>query len=218
MTNTNPKLGHDVHMHLAERGIETPMHAYVYNEARNPEVIEESHRTIMKHLNLDMGDDSLIDTPRRVAKMYMEELFYGLDYNMFPDATAFDNKAHYDEMVLTKCSVFSTCEHHFLPFIGEAYIGYIPGEKILGLSKFSRITDFFSRRPQVQERLTVQIAETLKLILSTTDVAVLIKAEHYCGKVRGVMEHNGQMITSQMNGKFRDVPELRQEFMAATRL
>jgi GTP cyclohydrolase I len=179
--------------------------------------IQSSHQSIMDALRLDMCDDSLKDTPKRVSKMYMDELFYGLDYNKFPNATAFQNPG-YDEMLATVCTVQSFCEHHFLPFIGTAHVAYIPGDKFLGLSKFSRIVDFFARRPQVQERLTAQISAALQYILNTKDVAVVIKAEHYCAKIRGIKEPCGETVTSQLRGKFRDVDILRHEFMSLTRL
>ena len=204
-----------VHTHLQNLGIETPMSDYKAIDAKA--AIEIAHTDSMIALGLDLMDDSLADTPRRVAKMYKDELFYGLDYDQFPDITVFDNKAKYDEMLATNATVQSFCEHHFLPFIGTATVAYIPGDKFLGLSKFNRIVDFFSRRPQVQERLTVQIAETFKYILSTQDVAVVIKAEHFCVKLRGVKDSCGETVSSALSGKFRTVPELRNEFMALTR-
>lgn len=217
MADYNSKLGQKIHKALEALELESPITTLIHPDHAF-DTIKASHLAIMRALGLDDTDDSLMGTPKRVAKMYQDELFYGLNYDNFPEATAFDNKAGLDEMVLTRCSVFSTCEHHFLPFIGEAYIAYIPGKKLLGLSKFSRVTDFFARRPQVQERLTAQISAALREILETDDVAVVINCEHYCGKIRGVQEHNGMMLTSQLDGKFRTVPELRQEFMAATRM
>ncbi len=220
---TNPQLGKEIHARLLEKGLETPM-ADNPNAAANMGLsgytplmaIGENMRRTMEELGLDTEDDSLKDTPRRVAKMYKEELFYGLDYDNFPNATAFKNPG-YNQMLATNCTVQSFCEHHFLPFIGTAHVAYIPGEYFLGLSKFSRIVDFFSRRPQVQERLTCQIWEALVYILKTEDVAVYIEAEHYCAKIRGVKEPCGKTVTSQVTGKFFTEPALRNEFMMLTR-
>lgn len=216
---TNPELGRTINKLLTDKGFETPMNrpfdlselGYGPNN-----IIQEAHTKVMQALSLDLNDDSLQDTPARVAKMYTEELFYGLDYNNFPNATAFKNPG-YDQMLATNCTVQSFCEHHFLPFIGTAHVAYIPGRNFLGLSKFSRIVDFFARRPQVQERLTVQIFETLKAILGTEDVAVWIEAEHYCARIRGVKEPCGMTVTSQMGGKFFTEGSLRNEFMQLTR-
>ncbi len=220
MVEYNPELGQKVHQYLGTLGIETPIMRPVQTSpmavAEDLQNIKSAQFQIMDTLGLNMTDDSLRDTPKRVAKMYREELFYGLDYSKFPNATAFKNPG-YDEMLATVCTVQSFCEHHFLPFIGKAYVAYIPGEKFLGLSKFSRIVDFFARRPQVQERLTAQISAALQYILGTSDVAVVIKAEHYCAKIRGVKEPCGETISSQLTGKFRTVDILRQEFMALTR-
>lgn len=223
MTSTvNPSLGQQIHEHLEAHGLEIPMYTPIPRDYSGFEdkksAIQGMQLGIMRALGLDLTDDSLKDTPRRVANMYVDELFYGLDYSKFPMATAFKNKSAYDEMVYSKSTVFSTCEHHMLPFIGDAHIAYIPGKNVLGLSKFSRVVDFFSRRPQVQERLTAQIHAALCYILESDDVAVVIKCEHFCGKVRGVMEHSGSMITSQLSGRFRSVDSLRNEFMAVTRL
>jgi len=172
---------------------------------------------ILKILGMDLQDDSLRETPHRVAKMYCDEVFYGLNYNNFPKCSTFENKMQIDEMISGSCSIKSFCEHHLVPFIGVAHIAYIPNTKILGLSKFNRVADFFARRPQVQERLTSQILETLKLVVDTNDVAVVIRATHYCVHLRGVQDLNSVTVTSKMSGKFMDVPELRAEFLALTR-
>lgn len=214
---TNPKLGKEIHQLLESKHLETPMIDTAVRHHSSPAAaIANSHRDIMTSLRLNLDDDSLQDTPQRVAKMYTEELFYGLDYDNFPNATAFDNPG-YNQMLATNCTVQSFCEHHFLPFIGTAHVAYIPGDKFLGLSKFSRIVDFFARRPQVQERLTCQIWEALAYILKTEDVAVYIEAEHYCAKIRGVKEPCGMTVTSQVRGKFFTEPTLRNEFMMLTR-
>jgi GTP cyclohydrolase I len=150
----------------------------------------------------------------RVAKMYLEELFWGLNPNNFPKCTVVENKMGYDEMVIEKgVSVMSTCEHHFQTIVGTAAVAYIPNQKVLGLSKIPRIVEYFSRRPQIQERLTEQIYFALSYILDTEDVAVVIDAEHFCVKARGVQDHGSTTITSKLGGGFRNDPALRSEFM-----
>ncbi len=213
---TSPtSLGNQIRDLLIMKGIETPM---AKSDSKAPIVdIYDSFRDIMQTLGLDLNDDSLRGTPGRVAKMYCQEIFGGLDYDNFPKMTTIENKMGYDEMIQVKCQVKSMCEHHFVPFIGCAHIAYIPENKILGLSKFNRVTDFFSRRPQVQERLTAQIHSALCYVLETEDVAVVIKAVHYCVHLRGVQDTTSTTTTSELTGKFRSVPEARQEFLALTR-
>jgi GTP cyclohydrolase I len=216
----DPDLGQRVHGHLKGLGIETPMLPRPKNMiegeyAAQYEVLRTSQQTIMTALGLDMSDDSLADTPNRVADMLLEETMFGLDYTNFPKATTNENKFHYDELVVVNgITVQSMCEHHFQPFIGKATIAYLPNKRILGLSKFNRIVDFFSRRPQVQERLTVQISAALRLILDTDDVAVVIRAEHFCVKLRGVHDACSDTVTSKLEGKFRTVDSLRAEFLS----
>ena len=207
-------LGELVRLNLQKKGIETP-HSKM--SSRADEQIQYHMRGIMTSLGLNLDDDSLRETPFRVTKMYTQEVFYGLNYANFPKCTTIDNKMHYDEMIATKCSIRSMCEHHFVPFIGTAWIAYLPKTKILGLSKFNRVTDFFSRRPQVQERLTAQITATLQLILETQDVACVIRAQHMCVQLRGSQDHIGETVTSQMGGRFLKKPALRQEFLDLTR-
>ncbi len=174
--------------------------------------IEKHFREIMLVLGLDLEDDSLRDTPNRVAKMYIQETFSGLFEENEPDITLFDNKYHYLEMLIEKnISVYSTCEHHFVPIIGKAHIGYIPNGKVVGLSKLNRIVHYFSKRPQVQERLTVQIASYLKKVLQTEDIAVVIEATHLCVASRGIRDVDSSTITSSFNGQFLDT-EKRKEF------
>lgn len=169
-------------------------------------------REIMLLLELDLNDDSLRDTPDRVAKMYIEETFSGLLEENEPDITLFENKYHYSEMLIEKnIAVFSTCEHHFVPITGKAHIGYIPNGKVVGLSKLNRIVHYFSKRPQVQERLTVQIAGYLKKVLHTEDVAVVIEATHLCVVSRGIRDVDSSTITSSFHGQFLDT-EKRKEF------
>lgn len=219
--SVDPELGQQIYRHLLNKKIETPMVAalnYEYQqEGFRQGKIEVRFRGIMKDLGLFMDDDSLKDTPRRVARMFCEEIFAGLDYSRFPACTAFENKMQVDEMVAIQTSLYSNCEHHFLPFIGDAWVGYIPGEKIIGTSKINRIVDFFARRPQVQERLTEQVHAALEYILEVPDVAVFVRAEHFCSKIRGVKDHCAQMVTSKLGGRFRSVDALRNEFLTLTR-
>lgn len=172
---------------------------------------------IMNYLRLDLSNDSLARTPERVAKMYCEEIFSGLDYDNFPKCTTIENKMKADEMVWTKATITSMCEHHFVPFIGHCHIAYIPRTKILGLSKFNRVANFFASRPQVQERLTLQIHQALLVILETHDVAVTMRCVHYCTHLRGVKDTASETGTSKLTGKFMTVPELRSEFLSLTR-
>lgn len=211
---TNENLGLEVRKHLIHLGIETPMDVELTHNKAKLEEIRYNFEVIMKTLGLDLTDDSLKDTPNRVAKMYVEEFFKGLDYKNFPKCTAVENKMKADEMVvIDKIAIKSVCEHHLVGIIGEAKIAYIPKDKILGLSKFNRVSDFFSRRPQIQERLTSQIAEALKYILKTEDVAIVIKATHHCVKCRGVQDENSITTTSKMSGVFKTKAEARNEFL-----
>jgi GTP cyclohydrolase IA len=158
---------------------------------------------IMETLGLDLDDDSLKGTPGRVAKMYVNETFSGLDSEAFPAISLFENKYGYSEMLLEKdIEVFSCCEHHFVPFVGRAHVAYFPGNKVIGLSKLNRIVKYFSRRPQVQERLTMDIANCLKEILQTEDVAVVIEAKHFCVAARGVEDTHSATATSYFGGQF----------------
>jgi GTP cyclohydrolase I len=216
MAKTDKELGERIHQKLAKANIESPM-LEVDRSIDTVGVIQGFMADTMTMMGLDLQDDSLRGTPKRIAKMYCEEVFTGLDYRNFPECSTFLKKVDVDEMVaVTGISVKSMCEHHFLPFIGTACVGYLPNEYILGLSKFNRVVDFFSRRPQVQERLVNQIGLALQEILGTDDVAVVIRAEHYCVKLRGVQD-GGNTTTSYMSGKFRTVPELRAEFLTLAR-
>jgi len=214
------ELGLKVHEKLKSLGIETPMN---YTNLAEPEstkmlMVRDSAIDMLDVIGLDLEDDSLSGTPSRLAKMYVQELFYGLDYSNFPKCTAVLNKMDYKEMVVRDgIDVKSMCEHHFLPIVGTATVAYLPGEKVLGLSKMDRIVDFFSRRPQVQERLTEQIAAAMMLILDTQDVAVVVRAQHFCVSHRGVKGSCSDTITSRLHGKFFKVDSLRAEFLALTR-
>ncbi|MBN2487332.1 MAG: GTP cyclohydrolase I FolE [Bacteroidales bacterium] len=177
------------------------------------ELISEHFAEIMRILGLDLSDDSLKDTPKRVAKMYVNEIFSGLNPENKPAVTLFENKYHYDEMLIEKdIKVHSFCEHHFVPIIGKAHVAYISNGKVIGLSKINRIVDYFSRRPQVQERLTVQIAEELKRALQTEDVAVAITADHMCVTLRGIKDQDSSTYTASFHGKFKE-KEFRREFL-----
>ncbi len=172
-------------------------------------------KEIMLTLGLDLNDDSLQQTPQRVAKMYVREVFSGLSPDNFPKITSIENKLGYNEMVTVKeISIISVCEHHFVTIDGKATISYIPKDKVIGLSKLNRIAKFFSRRPQVQERLTKQIADCLTHVLETEDVAVSIHAKHYCVVQRGVEDSGSETVTSDLRGAFREDARTRSEFIA----
>lgn len=214
-TKCDPVLGKEIHEHLVKCGVETPIKENQLDRKEKIDIIEKHFKSIMETLGLDLSDDSLEETPTRVAKMYANEIFWGLDYESFPKCTTVANKMNYDEMVVERnVTVMSACEHHFVTIDGTATIGYIPKDKVLGLSKLNRIVEYFARRPQIQERLTEQIYFALQYILGTDDIAVIIDAKHYCVKSRGVEDSCSSTVTSKMGGKFRTVPELRSEFMS----
>jgi len=175
--------------------------------------IEEKMKDVLDILGLDLNDDSLSGTPRRVAKMYVMEIFKGLNPDNMPKLSSFENKYKYGEMLVEKdISVFSTCEHHFLPIIGKAHVAYISNGRVLGLSKINRIVDYFARRPQVQERLTVQIVKAMQEALGTEDVACIVDAKHMCLVSRGIKDITSSTLTAEYAGKFKD-PEVRKEFL-----
>jgi len=215
-TKTDPILGKLVEENLKTLGIHTPTTEKLnISEQDKIAIIEPLMRDVMTFLGLDLKDDSLIDTPKRVAKMYVLEKFWGLKPDNFPKVTTIENKMKYDEMVVERgIRVMSDCEHHLVQIDGLATLAYIPKNKVLGLSKMNRIVEYFSRRPQVQERLTQQIAETLKFILETDDIAVAVKARHYCVISRGVEDQNSETVTSYISGSFKSNPTVRAEFMA----
>lgn len=168
-------------------------------------LIEDKFRDIMEIMGLDLTDDSLNGTPKRVAKMYIKEIFSGLNPANKPKIALFENKYQYNEMLVEKdITFYSNCEHHFVPIMGKAHVAYISSGKVIGLSKINRIVDYYARRPQVQERLTVQIANELKTVLETDDVAVIIDAEHLCVSSRGVKDVNSSTVTAQFEGKFKE--------------
>ena len=213
-TKTDPELGKRVHEHLVKMGVETPTFTTALDRKDKIELIEKDFSHIMQVLGLDLNDDSLAETPKRVAKMYVNEIFWGLDYEAFPKCTTVDNKMHYNEMVCERnVIVQSNCEHHFVIIDGLATVAYVPKQKVLGLSKINRIVEYFSKRPQIQERLTEQIFHTLCYILETDDVAVVINARHYCVRSRGVEDTGSSTVTSRLGGGFKSDPAARAEFM-----
>ncbi|KJF41747.1 GTP cyclohydrolase [Draconibacterium sediminis] len=200
--------------HIAT-SIDTPMRddAFELSDERKMEIIEEKFRDIMETMGLDLNDDSLSGTPHRVAKMFVKEIFNGLNPANKPKISVFENKFKYGEMLVEKnINMNSTCEHHFLPIVGKAHVAYISSGEVIGLSKINRIVDYFARRPQVQERLTVQIANELKTILKTDDVAVVIDAKHMCVSSRGIQDESSSTVTVEYSGKFKD-KNVREEFL-----
>lgn len=186
---------------------ETPLRedAFAIDDALKIELIAKHFKEIMHVLGLDLEDESLKGSPIRVAKMFVNEQFKGLDPKNRPDPTLFENNYQYAEMLLEKnIQFYSTCEHHFVPIYGHAHVAYISSGKVIGLSKINRIVDYFAKRPQVQERLTVQIAEELKQVLDTQDVAVIIDAKHMCVASRGVKDTASSTVTCSFHGKFMD--------------
>ena len=194
---------------------ETPLRAdaFVMDDDLKIELIEKHFREIMHIMGLDLDDDSLSGTPRRVAKMYVKEVFSGLNPANKPEPKLFENKYQYDQMLVEKdITFYSHCEHHFVPIYGKAHVAYFSSGKVIGLSKINRIVQYFSKRPQVQERLTVQIANELKKILETEDVAVVMDAAHMCVSSRGVNDTNSRTGTAHFSGKFKD-QDIKNEFL-----
>jgi GTP cyclohydrolase I len=188
-------------------GLETPMkaNAFVLSDLEKKEKISSLFEEIMDVLGLDLTDDSLKGTPDRVAKMYIEEIFSGLNPSTKPKISLFDNKYQYNQMLVEKnITFYSNCEHHFVPFTGKAHIAYVSSGKVIGLSKLNRIVQYYAKRPQVQERLTNQIAIDLKEILNTEDIAVIIDAKHLCVSSRGVKDDSSTTITSYYSGVFNE--------------
>ncbi|WP_163714273.1 GTP cyclohydrolase I FolE [Mangrovibacterium lignilyticum] len=195
--------------------LETPMRedAFEKTDEEKMAIIESKFRDIMETLGLDLTDDSLNGTPHRVAKMYVQEIFNGLDPANKPKISVFENKFNYGEMLVERnINLNSTCEHHFLPIVGKAHVAYIAKGQVIGLSKINRIVDYFARRPQVQERLTVQVANELKQILNTEDVAVVIDAKHMCVSSRGIEDESSSTVTAEYGGVFKET-EKRDEFL-----
>jgi GTP cyclohydrolase I len=191
--------------HLSS-SVKTPLRsdAFELSDKEKIEIIQKNFAEIMHALGLDLNDESLKGTPYRVAKMYVEEIFHGLNPKNRPDAKKFDNKYEYGDMVVVKnINVTSFCEHHFLPFIGKAHVAYFSSGRVIGLSKINRIVDFYSRRPQVQERLTLQIADELQTALETENVAVFIESKHFCVSTRGIQDRESSTVTTEYRGEFK---------------
>jgi GTP cyclohydrolase I len=210
----DPELGKRVHMHLVKCGVETPQVENNLDRKQKIDQIEGHMTEIMKTLGLDLSDDSLAETPKRWAKMAVNEIFWGLDYEAFPKCTTVENKMKYDEMVVERnVNVQSNCEHHLIVISGLATVGYIPKDKVLGLSKINRVVEYFSKRPQIQERLTEQIYHALQYILDTDNIAVVIDAQHFCVRSRGVEDTGSSTVTSKLGGVFKTESSVRAEFM-----
>jgi len=200
---------------LVAHGLETPLVPSDMTSEQKYQRIKGLMTEVVSTLGLDLTDDSLAETPHRIAKMYVNEIFSGLDYANFPKITQIDNKMGVEEMVkISNISVVSTCEHHFITIDGLAKVAYIPKDNIIGLSKINRIVRFFAQRPQVQERLTQQILVSLQTLLATEDVAVSINATHYCVKSRGIMDTSSSTQTTALGGCFKANPASRAEFLA----
>ena len=199
---------------------DTPMRkdAFDKTDEEKKEIIADHFATIMETLGLDLTDDSLQGTPQRVAKMFVNEIFQGLDPKNKPKMSSFDNKYKYGEMLVEKnITVYSTCEHHFLPIVGKAHIAYISKGSVIGLSKMNRIVEYYAKRPQVQERLTMQIVKELQEALGTDDVACIIDAKHLCVNSRGVSDVSSSTVTSEYGGVFKD-DKIKKEFMQYIKL
>ncbi|WP_281615742.1 GTP cyclohydrolase I FolE [Flammeovirga sp. SubArs3] len=195
--------------------VDTPMlpNAFAKTDKEKIEIIQDYFAGIMETLGLDLSDDSLKGTPYRFAKMYVKELFSGLDPKNKPSLSVFDNKYQYDKMLIEKDITFSSaCEHHFLPIVGKAHIGYISSGKVIGISKINRIVEYYGKRPQVQERMTLQVYNELKEALKTEDIIVIVDAEHLCVSSRGVKDKTSSTVTLEYGGKFNDIA-LRDEFI-----
>jgi len=194
---------------------ETPMRRDAFDLSNDEKIsrITDDVEHIMETLGLDLTDDSLNGTPNRVAKMFVNEIFAGLNPENKPKASTFDNKYNYGEMLVEKnITVYSTCEHHLLPVVGKAHVAYISNGSVVGLSKMNRIVDFFAKRPQVQERLTIQIVEELQKVLNTKNVACVIDAKHLCVNSRGIRDIESSTVTSEFGGEFKNI-NIKREFL-----
>jgi GTP cyclohydrolase I len=194
---------------------DTPLRedAFELSDIEKIAAIKKDVTNILETLGMDLKDDSLKGTPSRVAKMFVQEIFGGLHPDRKPKASTFENKYKYGEMLVEKnITLYSTCEHHLLPIVGKAHIAYISNGTVMGLSKMNRIVDYYAKRPQVQERLTIQIVQELQRIMSTEDVACVIDAKHLCVNSRGIRDIDSSTVTSEFGGKFKD-PQIRREFL-----
>jgi len=208
------------HDHLsATRQTPLKANAFVLSEEEKIEKIQEHVAAILDILGMDLTDDSLKGTPKRVAKAYVKEIFGGLNPERRPSASTFENKYEYGEMLVEKnITLYSTCEHHLLPIIGKAHIAYISNGNVVGLSKMNRIVDYFAKRPQVQERLTLQIIEELQRILKTENVACIIDAKHLCVNSRGIRDVASSTVTAEYGGVFKNDETIRKEFLSYIQL
>lgn len=216
LDKVDPELGARVETHLQRQGLENPRSG-TYNPVAAIEHLEIGVALGLTNLGLDLDDPSMQDTSRRYAKMLVGELTKGLNYDFFPKCTATPAGPLKDMVLVRNIEVMSLCEHHLQTIDGVAHIAYIPNRQLLGLSKLARVTDFFSRRPQVQERLTAQIAAALQYVLGSDDVAVVVSAKHYCMKARGSQQHNSDTQTDAMRGRFFTNDALRKEMFDAIR-
>lgn len=198
----------------------TPLRADAFEltDEQKIESIKKDVENILNTLGMDLTDDSLKGTPNRVAKMFVKEIFGGLNPNKKPGSSTFENKYKYNEMLVEKnITVYSTCEHHLLPIVGRAHVAYISNGNVVGLSKMNRIVDFYAKRPQVQERLTIQIVRELQQVLKTDDVACIIDAKHLCVNSRGIRDIESSTVTAEFGGKFKE-EAVRQEFLEYIKL
>jgi len=212
LISNNEELGED---HVQTSDV-TPLRedAFEKSDEEKISIIKSHIKEIMYTLGLDLNDDSLMGTPGRVAKMFVKEIFSGLRPDLKPKSSTFENKYNYGEMLVEKnINVYSTCEHHLLPIVGKAHVAYISNGSVIGLSKINRIVDYFSKRPQVQERLTKQIVTELKKVLKTEDVACVIDAKHLCVNSRGIKDIDSSTVTSEFGGKFKYDQASKDEFL-----
>ena len=206
--------------HHALTSADTPLRpdAFILNDEEKMQIIENHFEQILLTLGMDLSDDSLSGTPHRVAKMYVKEIFNGLDPANKPEAKVFSNSYQYGEMLVEKnIEVNTTCEHHFLPIVGKAHVAYLSTGTVIGLSKINRIVNYYARRPQVQERLTRQVADEIKRVLNTPDVAVVMDAHHFCVSSRGIQDANSSTVTADYSGRFRE-ERMKSEFLQYLRL
>ncbi len=219
MTNNEDSTDEIGNNHIASSE-QTPLRKDAFDKTDDEkiELIKKDVESILTTLGMDLTDDSLKGTPNRVAKMFVKEIFGGLNPNKKPSASTFENKYKYNEMLVEKnITVYSTCEHHLLPIVGRAHVAYISNGTVVGLSKMNRIVDYYSKRPQVQERLTIQIVKELQKVLNTNDVACIIDAKHLCVNSRGIRDIESSTVTAEFGGKFKD-EVTRREFLQYIKL
>ena len=216
---TDPVLGEEVYQYLIKNKVETPLLSTCKTPERKIEIITEKFSSILETMGLDCKDDNLTRTAERVAKMYVLETLWGLDYANFPKVTTFNNKMKYSAMVVERSiNVVTICSHHWQNIIGKCSIAYVPNDRILGLSKLHRVVEFFCRQPQVQERLVEQIYFALSYILHTEDIAITIIAKHFCVIARGVEDHTSDTVTTRLGGCFMEDGAVRNEYYTALKL